>query len=87
MTQHRPEDPDTEPTKLFFPVMSTLIFIGLAVYELPGLYGWVYLVIAIFGLVTVYLSWQGNKRKLLARNRAQEAPKVQPREKPQDDHL
>jgi hypothetical protein len=44
--------------------MSTLIFIGLAVYELPGLYGWIYLAIAIFGLVTVYLAWLGNKRKL-----------------------
>jgi hypothetical protein len=67
MTPQTPEDPATRPTQLFFPVMSTLLFIGLAVYELPGLYGWIYLAIAIFGMVTVYLSWQGNKRKQLAR--------------------
>jgi hypothetical protein len=64
MTHQTPEDPATKPTQLFFPVMSTLIFIGLAVYELPGLYGWIYLAIAVFGGVTVYLAWLGNKRKL-----------------------
>jgi hypothetical protein len=68
MTPQTPEDPATRPTQLFFPVMSTLIFIGLAIYELPGLYGWIYLAIAIFGMVTVYLSWQGNKRKRQARS-------------------
>ena len=63
MSQQTPQDPETKPTQLFFPVMSTLIFIGLAIYELPGSFGWIYLVIAIFGIVTVYLSWKANKRR------------------------
>ena len=65
-----PEDPATKATSLFFPLMSTALFIGLAIYELPALWGWVYLAVAVFGVVTVYLSWQGNKRK--ARIRAGE---------------
>jgi hypothetical protein len=63
MPLQTPQDPETKPTQLFFPVMSTLIFIGLAIYELPGSFGWIYLVIAIFGIVTVYLSWKANKRR------------------------
>ena len=63
MHSPQPEDPDTKATPLFFPLMSTLLFIGLAIYELPALWGWVYLAVAVFGVVTVYLSWQGNKRK------------------------
>jgi uncharacterized membrane protein (DUF2068 family) len=85
MTQPAPENPTTKPTALFFPVMSTLIFIGLAVYELPGIYGWIYLVIALFGLVTVYLSWQGNKRKILAQKKMQDPEKAQPGDKPKKD--
>jgi hypothetical protein len=75
MSPQTPEDPDTKPTQLFFPVMSTLIFIGLAIYELPGSFGWIYLVIAIFGVVTVYLSWQANKRRRQARQGEEEAGK------------
>ena len=67
MSQQTPQDPETKPTQLFFPVMSTLIFIGLAIYELPGSFGWIYLVIAIFGIVTVYLSWKANKRRARSR--------------------
>jgi uncharacterized membrane protein (DUF2068 family) len=67
MPQQTPEAPDTKRTQLFFPVMSTLIFIGLAIYELPGSFGWIYLVIAIFGIVTVYLSWKANKRRAQSR--------------------
>ncbi|MGV3503130.1 MAG: hypothetical protein ACO1O1_05445 [Adhaeribacter sp.] len=67
------EDPATKATPLFFPLMSTLLFIGLAIYELPARWGWVYLAVALFGVVTVYLSWQGNKRK--ARIRAGEDEK------------
>lgn len=82
MSSPVPETPDTQPTKLFFPVMSTLLFIGLAIYELPGFYGWIYLAIAIFGVVTVYLSWQGNKKKQLARK--SDADAGSPRDKQQE---
>jgi hypothetical protein len=85
MNPQAPEDPATKPTQLFFPVMSTLIFIGLAVYELPGLYGWIYLAIALFGVTTVYLSWQGNKRKLLARRTHQDPEKGRQDDKQQEE--
>lgn len=68
MPQQSPEDLDTKPTQLFFPVMSTLLFIGLAIYELPQFYGWLYLAIAIFGAITVYLSWKANKKRRQARD-------------------
>jgi hypothetical protein len=66
--------------------MSTLLFIGLAVYELPGFYGWIYLAIAIFGMVTVYLSWQGNKKKQLARRNNHDREPRGPGDKQQEDN-
>lgn len=76
MNTQNSEDPATKATPLFFPLMSTLLFIALAIYELPGWWGWVYLAVAIFGVVTVYLSWQGNKRK--ARSRAGQGQEDEP---------
>jgi hypothetical protein len=83
MTSQTPEDAANKPTQLFFPVMSTILFIGLAVYELPAFYGWIYLAVALFGMTTVYLSWQGNKRKKLAQRTPADPKGPMPGDKPQ----
>jgi hypothetical protein len=78
MPAQTPEDPDAKPTQLFFPVMSTLLFVCLAIYELPAPFGWVYLLIAVFGFVTVYLSWKKNQRRRQEREGENGRPGARP---------